>query len=99
MGTRTSGRDPSTYTLRELGRGFTAAPSTCAVAAMNRGLAFMALLSYSAAGAKGTWRSTLPCGGIIRIRFEGSALTRSDDASDQDPYVARENLLQAVCLG
>ena len=41
IGTRRSGRDPSTYTLRERGRGWTAASSTWADAAMNFGLAFM----------------------------------------------------------
>src|SRR5689334_21517720 len=45
MGTRTPGCDPWTCTFREFGRGFTAASSTWAVAAMNLGLAFMALLS------------------------------------------------------
>ena len=41
IGTRMSGREPSTYTLRERGRGWTAASSTWAEAAMNFGLAFM----------------------------------------------------------
>src|SRR5216684_5092759 len=40
-----SRREPSTHTLREFGRGFTAASSTRAVWARNFGLAFMALLS------------------------------------------------------
>src|SRR5258708_23028803 len=40
-----SRREPSTYTLREFGKGFTAASSTRAVWARNFGLAFMALLS------------------------------------------------------
>src|SRR5258708_39377787 len=38
-------REASTYTLREFGKGFTAASSTRAVWARNFGLAFMALLS------------------------------------------------------
>src|SRR3954462_9291034 len=59
-------RSAPTYSLRELGRGWTAASSTCAVAARNLGSAFMAF-SY---------------GGITRIRFEGfvsPASTRKQD--------------------
>ena len=40
-GTRMSGREPVSYTLRDLGSGATAAESTSAVAARNLGLAFM----------------------------------------------------------
>src|SRR5882672_4013415 len=48
---------------------------------MNLGLAFMAplVLSCNCRGSEGTGRSTLPCGGIIRIRFEGFALTRRNE--------------------
>src|SRR5205085_7899129 len=59
-------RSAPTYSLRELGSGWIAASSTCAVAARNLGLAFMAF-SY---------------GGITRIRFEGfvsPASTRMQD--------------------
>src|SRR5438552_5457165 len=56
--------------------GLTAASSTRAVWARNFGLAFMALLLQEPKGSEGTNHSTLPCGGIIRIRFEGFVLTR-----------------------
>src|SRR5688500_343011 len=48
-------RSGPTYPLRELGRGWTAASSTCAVAAKNLGLAFMALPSAAlpASGSNG----------------------------------------------
>src|SRR6266853_5621249 len=76
IGTRRSRREPSTYTLREFGIGLTAASSTRAVSARNFGLAFMALLVQKPKGSEGMDHSTLPCGGIIRIRFEGFTLTR-----------------------
>src|SRR5687767_13031408 len=41
IGTRMSGREPSTYTFDELGNGLTAASSTCAVAFRNFGFAFI----------------------------------------------------------
>ncbi len=44
IGTRMSGREPSTYTLREFGNGFTAASSTWAVALRNLTLSFMTAL-------------------------------------------------------
>jgi hypothetical protein len=55
----------------------------------------MALLVQEPKGSEGMDRSTLPCGGIIRIRFEGFALTRPDKFLGQDPYVAPGKLLQA----
>src|SRR6266513_3684418 len=76
IGKRRSGREPSTYTFREFGMGLTAASSTRAVRAKNFGLAFMALLVQEPKGSEEMDHSTLPCGGIIRIRFEGFALTR-----------------------
>src|SRR5438270_4675646 len=75
-------RSAPTYSSRELGNGWIAASSTCAVAARNFGLAFMAF-SY---------------GGITRIRFEGfvsPALTRAQDPQRKDadynplPYGSR----------
>src|SRR5204863_5542426 len=72
-------RSAPTYTLRELGSGWIAASSTCALAARNLGLAFMAF-SY---------------GGITRIRFEGfvsPALTRVQDPQRKgDDYNPRAN--------
>src|SRR6266513_518468 len=85
IGTRRSGREPSTYTLREFGSGLTAASSTCAVSARNFGLAFMALLVQEPKGSEEMDHSTLPCGGIIRIRFEGFALTRPGKFSWSGP--------------
>jgi len=60
IGTRMSGREPSTYTLRERGSGFTAATSTCAVAARNLGLAFMCGSFERAEGARMEVPLTLP---------------------------------------
>src|SRR5436190_5062110 len=76
-------RSAPTYTLRELGSGWTAASSTCAVAARNLGLAFMAF-SY---------------GGITRIRFEGfvspdSARTQDPQRKSGD-YNPRANGFRA----
>src|SRR5437868_10689275 len=59
-------RSPPTYSLRELGNGWIAASSTCAVAARNFGFAFMAF-SY---------------GGITRIRFEGFVSPESARTQD-----------------
>src|SRR5438477_7960723 len=59
-------RSAPTYSLRELGNGWIAASSTCAVAARNFGLAFMAF-SY---------------GGITRIRFEGFVSPESTRTQD-----------------
>src|SRR6478672_2266369 len=73
IGTRMSGREPSTWILREFGSGWMAASSTLAVAARNWGLAFMMLLCYESEGAAETRRMfrVLPFAGIIQIRFEG----------------------------
>src|SRR4030065_1562516 len=48
IGTRMSGREPSIYTLRELGKGWIAAASTSAAWLRNLGLAFMVQCSKSA---------------------------------------------------
>jgi hypothetical protein len=63
--------------LREAGSGATAAESTFASRAKNWSLAFMVILleGVAARGAEGV-NFTLPCAGIIRIRFQGFALTR-----------------------
>src|SRR2546425_7810632 len=90
IGTRRSRRDPSTYILREFGIGLTAASSTRAVSAINFGLAFMALLSRTHRRERRTSRSTLPCGGIIRIRFEGFALTRQGKFARPGPLRCSE---------
>src|SRR5436309_7490834 len=70
-------RSAPTYSLRELGNGWIAASSTCAVAARNLGLAFMAF-SY---------------GGITRIRFEGFVSPASTRTQDPQRKVADYNPL------
>src|SRR5256885_2718182 len=79
-------RSAPTYSLRELGNGWIAASSTCAVAARNFGLAFMAF-SY---------------GGITRIRFEGFVSpdpTRSQDPQRKSAhYNAPHHILFAMDL-
>src|SRR5438046_4149405 len=76
IGTRTSGREPSTNIFFEFGSGWTAALSTCASRAKNLSLAFMALLKQLRSGGRGAVRgnferSTLPCAGIIRTGTKG----------------------------
>src|SRR4029079_1202379 len=65
-----SGRDPSTWILREAGRGATAAESTFASRAKNWSLAFIVLLVAGACHGSGG-RPTLPCAGIIRTGSKG----------------------------
>src|SRR6476660_9019121 len=63
-------RDPSTWILREAGRGATAAESTFASRAKNWSLAFIVLLVAGASHGSGG-RPTLPCAGIIRTGSKG----------------------------
>src|SRR4029079_8811952 len=72
-----SGRDPSTWILRDAGNGATAAESTFASRAKNWSLAFMANSSTQRREEREEGHFTLPCAGIIRIRFQGFHLTRS----------------------
>src|SRR2546423_9464296 len=70
-------RSAPTYSLRELGNGWIAASSTCAVAARNFGLAFMAF-SY---------------GGITPTRFEGFFSPAPPPTQDPPPKNAGYNPL------
>src|SRR5712691_5976311 len=91
-----SRREPSTYTLRELGKGLTAASSTRAVWARNFGLAFMALLSRLRRGERNdrlvnaSLRRQYPYQ-VPRVCSHPTAVI----VFGQDPYVARQTLLQA----
>src|SRR6266540_850992 len=68
IGTRTSGREPSTNIFCEFGRGWTAALSTCASRAKNLSLAFMALLKQL--------RSVGAGSGAGKLRAEHASLRR-----------------------
>ncbi len=63
-------------------------------------------LTYRPQGSEGTSRSTLPCGGIIRIRFEGFALTRPGKFArsgplrwSKGPYSKRSGLASVSTAG
>src|SRR5512139_1973432 len=67
-----SGREPSTYTLRERGRGWTAASSTWAEAAMNFGWAFIVLSLHRGRRWKRAAGAYAPYAGMTRVRFKGT---------------------------
>src|SRR5438034_9748080 len=79
IGTRTSGREPSTNIFLELGSGCTAALSTCASRAKNRSLAFIALLRRAADFGRGSGaRQTREHASLRRHyphRYQGCDLT------------------------
>src|SRR6266705_3874753 len=88
-----SRREPSTYTLREFGKGLTAASSTRAVWARNFGLAFMALLSCTdRRGAKGPTIQRFPAAALSASGSKGLFSPAQASLLGQDPYVAGRDL-------
>src|SRR6266446_4144399 len=95
-----SRREPSTHTLREFGRGFTAASSTRAVWARNFGLAFIALLTTSTPReAKRPAGQRFPAAALSASGSKGVLSPGFGSCSRQDPYVACPTLPQAGKLG
>src|SRR6266496_6234034 len=100
IGTRTSGREPSTNIFFEFGSGCTAALSTCASRAKNLSLAFMALLKQLRSVGRGAVRanfelSTLPCAGIIRTGTKG-VISPPRHSIARGPLASLRTLLQSV---